>query len=70
MTQSLGAIGFGPLKAYAMMIFVLFYTPLCCCAVIAQELKSAKWTTFIVVFQLVSAWLASTLVYQIGSLFI
>lgn len=71
MTQSLGAIGFGPLKAYAMMIFVLFYTPcVAAVAVIAQELKSAKWTTFIVVFQLVSAWLASTLVYQIGSLFI
>ena len=70
MTQSLGAIGFGPLNAYAMMIFVLFYTPcVAAIAVIAQELKSAKWTTFVVVFQLVSAWLASTLIYQIGRLF-
>lgn len=70
MTQSLGALGFGPLNAYAMMIFVLFYTPcVAAIAVIAQELKSAKWSTFVVVFQLVSAWLASVLVYQIGSLF-
>lgn len=70
-TQALGAIGFGALNAYSLMIFVLFYTPcVAAIAVIAQELKSAKWTTFVVVFQLVSAWLASTLVYQIGSLFI
>ena len=70
MTQSLGAIGFGPLNAYAMMIFVLFYTPcVAAIAVIAQELKSAKRTTFVVVFQLVSAWLASTIIYQIGRLF-
>ena len=65
------AMGFGALNAYSMMIFVLFYTPcVAAIAVIAQELKSAKWTTFVVLFQLVFAWLASVLVYQIGSLFI
>lgn len=71
MQLSFGAMGFSALNAYSMMIFVLFYTPcVAAIAVIAQELKSAKWTTFVVMFQLVFAWLASVLVYQIGSLFI
>jgi ferrous iron transport protein B len=71
MHQTLGAMGFGGLNAYSMMIFVLFYTPcVAALAVAAQELKSAKWTTFVFVFQLVFAWLASVLVYQIVSLFI
>lgn len=71
MQASLAAIGFGSLNAYAMMIFVLFYTPcLATIGVIAQELKSAKWTTFVIMFQIGFAWLASVIVYQIGSLFI
>ncbi len=71
METSLIAIGFSSLNAYSLMIFVLFYTPcLAALAVIAQELKSAKWTTFIFVFQIVFAWVASVIVYQIGSLFI
>ncbi len=71
MQLTLSAMGFGALNAYSMMIFVLFYTPcVAAIAVIAQELKSAKWTTFVVVFQLVIAWFASFLVYQIGSLLI
>lgn len=71
MAQSLTSLGFGPLNAYSMMIFVLFYTPcVAAIAVIAQELKSVKWTSFVIVFQLVSAWLASVLIFQIGSLFL
>ncbi len=71
MHQTLGAMGFGALNAYSMMIFVLFYTPcVAALAITAQELKSAKWTTFVFMFQLVFAWLASVLVYQIVSLFI
>ncbi|HHU18070.1 MAG: ferrous iron transport protein B [Anaerovoracaceae bacterium] len=67
--QSLEAIGFGPLNAYAMMIFVLFYTPcIATLGVIAKELKSAKWTTFVITFQLAFAWLASVIVYQIFKL--
>lgn len=63
--QTLEAMGFGPLNAYAMMIFVLFYTP-CVAAlgVIAKELKSVKWTVFVLTFQLAFAWTASVLVYQ------
>ena len=71
MHQTLGAIGFGALNAYSMMIFVLFYTPcVAALAVIAKELKSVKWTAIVFSFQLVFAWTASFLVYQIASLFI
>lgn len=65
----LAPYGFGALNAYALMIFCLLYTP-CAAAigVIARELKSTKWTLFTVFFQLTIAWLAATLVYQIGSL--
>lgn len=62
--------GFGHLNAYCLMLFCLLYTP--CVAtigVIQRELKSAKWTAFTIVFQLAVAWLISTLVFQIGSLF-
>ncbi len=70
MNQTFEAIGFGALNAYSMMIFVLFYTPcVAALAVIAKELKSVKWTTLIFTFQLVFAWTASVLVFQIGSLF-
>ncbi|MGB4388311.1 MAG: ferrous iron transport protein B [Caldicoprobacterales bacterium] len=71
MQQSLAAIGFGALNAYSMMIFALFYTPcVAALAVIGQELKSIKWTALVFAFQLVFAWLASILVYQIVGLFI
>jgi ferrous iron transport protein B len=71
MFQTLGQLGFGPLNAYSMMIFVLFYTPcVAAIAVIAKELKSVKWTVFVVMFQLAFAWIASVLVYQVGSLFL
>lgn len=71
MAEILRALEFGPLNAYSLMIFALFYTP-CVAAVVVmgKELKSVKWTLFTVVFQLVFAWIASVLVYQIGSLFI
>ncbi|MDD4681253.1 MAG: ferrous iron transport protein B, partial [Clostridia bacterium] len=64
--QTLEAMDFGALNAYSMMIFVLFYTP--CVAtlgVIAKELKSIKWTLYVLIYQLAFAWLASVLVYQV-----
>jgi len=67
----LSEYGFGALNAYSLMVFCLLYTP--CAAtigVIYRELRSAKWTVFAVLFQLSVAWLVSTLVFQIGSLFI
>ncbi|HBN84324.1 MAG TPA: hypothetical protein DDZ89_10805 [Clostridiales bacterium] len=70
MQQTLGAMGFGAINAYSMMIFILYYTPcIAALAVIAQELKSVKWTMFVFLFQLVFAWLASVLFYQIAGLF-
>lgn len=64
-------IGFGVLNAYALMVFCLLYIP--CVAtigVIQREMRSWKLTAFTVFFQLAVAWLAATLVYQIGSLII
>lgn len=71
LSDILTGVGFGPLNAYSLMVFCLLYIP--CAAtigVIQREMRSAKWTLFTVAFQLGVAWLISTLVYQIGSLFI
>ena len=70
MSEALGAYGFGPLNAYALMIFCLLYTP--CMATIAtirKETNSTRWTLGMVIFQLLIAWIGAVLVYQIGSLF-
>jgi ferrous iron transport protein B len=66
----LSGYGFGALNAYSLMVFCLLYTP--CAAtigIIQKEMRSVKWTLFMIFFQLGVAWLISTLVYQIGSLF-
>lgn len=71
LTQMLSDVGFGALNAYSLMVFSLLYIP--CAAtigVIQREMRSAKWTIFTILFQLGVAMLVSTLVYQIGSLFI
>lgn len=63
--------GFGALNAYALMVFALLYTP--CIATIAtikKETNSIKITLYMVIFQLVFAWIASVIVYQAGSLFL
>lgn len=67
----LSQVGFGALNAYSLMVFSLLYIP--CAAtigVIQREMRSVKWTLFTVLFQLAVAMLVSTLVYQIGSLFL
>ncbi|MDE7298684.1 MAG: ferrous iron transport protein B [Lachnospiraceae bacterium] len=71
LTSVLAGYGFGALNAYALMVFVLLYTP--CVAtigVIRRELKSAKWTAATIGYQLFAAWLLSTVVYQVGKLFL
>ena len=63
--------GFGPLNAYCMMLFVLLYVP--CAAAMATIRKESGSTAFMVklaIFQILFAWTASALVFQIGSLFI
>lgn len=63
--------GFGPLNAYCMMLFVLLYVP--CAAAMATIRKESGSTAFMVklaIFQILFAWMAAALVFQIGSLFI
>lgn len=60
--------GVTPLGGFAFMLFVLLYTP-CIVAVIAIKREiGARWMVFSVGYQLVLAWLASFVVYQVGSL--
>ena len=70
LSGALGAIGFGPLNAYALMVFCLLYTPcVATLATIRKETHSTSWTLKMVVFQLLLAYVAAVLVFQIGSLF-
>lgn len=62
---------FGPLNAYCLMLFCLLYVP--CVATVAtvkKESGSWKFTLKMIAFQLGLAWLVSTLVFQIGRLFL
>lgn len=69
MASALGAIGFGPANAYAMMVFCLLYVP--CTATIAtihREVDSRKITAVFVLFQLAVAWIVSFAAYHIAGL--
>jgi ferrous iron transport protein B len=60
---------FSPLSAISFIVFNLLVIP--CFAAVAtarSELKSAKWTFFVILFWFATAWIASFLVYQTGSL--
>lgn len=62
---------FSPLSAYSFLTFVLLYVP--CIAAIStlkNELNSRKLTVFSILYQLSVAWIMSTLVFQIGKLFV
>lgn len=70
LTQQLAQVGFGPLNAYSMMVFCLLYVP--CAATIGairKETRSIKFTLKMMIFQLLVAWTAAVLVYQVGNLF-
>ncbi|SCP98091.1 ferrous iron transport protein B [Anaerobium acetethylicum] len=70
LATALQSNGFGALNAYSLMIFALFYTP--CIATIAtirKETGSFRVTAYMVIFQLVFAWIAAVVVYQGGMLF-
>lgn len=62
---------FGPLNAYCLMLFCLLYIP-CIATVATVKKESGSWTFTIkmMIFQVVLAWLAATLVFQVGSLFL
>lgn len=62
---------FGPLNAYCLMVFCLLYIP--CAATVAtvkKESGSWKFTLKMIAFQLILAWVMSTVIFQIGSLFL
>jgi len=64
-------LGWTPLIAFAFMVFCLLYVP--CVAtlrVIRGETNSWKWAGVAVLYTTVVAWIAATLIFQIGRLFI
>ena len=63
-------LGWTPLIAFAFMVFCLLYMP-CVAAlgVIRSETNSWRWTGFAALYTTVVAWIAATLIFQIGSLF-
>ncbi|MDC7288245.1 ferrous iron transport protein B [Blautia schinkii] len=71
MSTALGQFGFGAVNAYALMVFCLLYTP--CMATIAtikKESNSWAFTLKLVVFQLLLAYVAAVVVFQVGSLIV
>ena len=61
--------GITPLTAYAYLIFILLYFP--CIATIAairNETGSWRWALFAALYTTLVAWVASALVFQLGSL--
>jgi len=61
---------FTSLSGFSFLLFVLFYLP--CVAVIAavgRESGSWKWAGFVLFYTTAIAWVASFVVYQLGSLF-
>ena len=62
---------FGPLNAFCLMLFCLLYVP-CVAAVATVKKESGSWafTLKMAAFQILIAWVASTVVFQIGSLFL
>ncbi len=63
------AEGWGPLTAFSLIIFTIFYTPCFVTVVcIAREAGSWKWAGFSVVFNTLLAFGLSVLCYQAGSI--
>ena len=60
-----------PLSAASMLLFILLYMP-CLSTIIAIKNESGKWrwALFTMVYTIGLAWIASTLLFQIGSLII
>ncbi len=60
---------FTPLQAYSLMVFILLYIPcLATIAVIKKESGSAKWTWISIGISLVTAYLLTLVLYQVGLL--
>jgi ferrous iron transport protein B len=64
-------LGWGPLNALAFMVFCLLYIPcVATISVIRSETGSSRWALFSAVYTIAVAWIAATLIYQIGSLLV
>jgi len=58
-----------PLQAYAFMVFVLLYIPcIATVVIIKKETASWRWPLFAVGYTTALAWVASTIVFQLGML--
>ena len=71
LSSALSISGFSAVNAYSMMLFCLLYIP--CVATIAtirRETSSVKYTLFAIGLQLGTAWVVSTLFYQVVNLFV
>ena len=68
--EKMVADGITPLTAYSFLLFVLLYFPcLATIAAIKNETGSWKWASFAACYTTIVAWIVSTVVYQIGSIF-
>ena len=66
LSAQLTSMGFGGVNAYALMIFCLMYSPcIAAVATIKRETGSWRWTLGMVLFQLLVAWAAAVLVFQV-----
>ena len=68
---ALGALGFGGINAYAMMLFVLLYIP-CAASIATIKRESGSWrfTLGAMAMQLGTAWVVSALFYNIASVIV
>lgn len=62
--------GLTPLAAFSFLIFVLLYMPcIPACISIKNESGYWRWALFTITYTTVLAWICSTLIFQLGSLF-
>lgn len=62
--------GLTPLAAFSFLIFILLYMPcIPACITIKNEAGNFKWAIFTIAYTTSLAWICSTIVYQVGSLF-
>lgn len=63
------ALGWTPLIAFGFMVFSLIYTPcISAVGVLRSETRSWKWAWFSIAYSCAVAWLAATIIYQVGRL--
>jgi len=63
-------LGWTPLVAFAFMVFSLLYIPCVAAVGTIRSEAGAKWAWFSVGWTCLVAWVAATLIFQIGSLFV